>query len=142
VHHRSFKFQTTTILFFPSLFLIHFLRLLIQTMAKKQKANGKKNKNKNTSSNSANGNSNNQQPSGNHHEQHGQGGEEEDGFLYIDPARIRFQHSRIRPCFSGCGRSVVGTLDSIRRGEITPDQLPPIQVNGAILYMYTLRIVL
>jgi hypothetical protein len=116
-------------------------------MAKKQKATGKKNKNKNPNS-SANGN-NSQQPSVNHHHD-GQGGggggggvEAEDnggGFLYIDPARIRFQHSRIRPYFSGCGRSVVGTLESIRRGEITPDKLPPIQVIQLLYYMYALRI--
>lgn len=47
---------------------------------------------------------------------------------HVDPRRIRFQHSKIRPYFSGCGRSVVSTLDSIRRGELSPSDLPPIQV--------------
>lgn len=49
-------------------------------------------------------------------------------FLYVDPERIRFQHSKIRPYFSGCGRSVVDTLDSIRKGHLRPEDLPPIQV--------------
>lgn len=49
-------------------------------------------------------------------------------FIYVDPARVRFQHSRIRPVFSGCGRSVTATLESIRQREISPEDLPPIQV--------------
>jgi hypothetical protein len=48
--------------------------------------------------------------------------------MYIDPARIRFQHSRIRPFFSGCGRSVTATLEEIRNGTMTVSDLPPIQV--------------
>lgn len=48
--------------------------------------------------------------------------------LYVDPARIRFQHSRIRPFFSGCGRSVEGTLEEIRNGTTPLSALPPIQV--------------
>eukprot|EP00568_Trieres_chinensis_P012333 CAMPEP_0183314528 /NCGR_PEP_ID=MMETSP0160_2-20130417/48721_1 /TAXON_ID=2839 ORGANISM="Odontella Sinensis, Strain Grunow 1884" /NCGR_SAMPLE_ID=MMETSP0160_2 /ASSEMBLY_ACC=CAM_ASM_000250 /LENGTH=211 /DNA_ID=CAMNT_0025479883 /DNA_START=6 /DNA_END=637 /DNA_ORIENTATION=+ len=48
--------------------------------------------------------------------------------IRVDPRRIRFQYSRIRPHFSGCGRSVQGTLESIRNGEIGPGDLPPIQV--------------
>ncbi len=42
--------------------------------------------------------------------------------------QVRFQHSRIRPQFSGCGRSVVETLDQIRQGKFEPGDLPPIQV--------------
>lgn len=42
--------------------------------------------------------------------------------------KIRFQHSRIRPYFSGCGRGVIETLEEIRRGELEPCDLPPIQV--------------
>ena len=57
----------------------------------------------------------------------------DDGGLYVDPARIRFQHSRIRPYFSGCGRSVEETLESIRRKELSPLDLPPIQVMRRIL---------
>jgi len=50
------------------------------------------------------------------------------GWINADPARIRFQHSKIRPYFSGCGRSVSETLDSIRKGEMAPEAIPPIQV--------------
>ena len=50
------------------------------------------------------------------------------GWIYADPARIRFQHSKIRPYFSGCGRSVSETLDSIRDGKMAAEDLPPIQV--------------
>ena len=52
-----------------------------------------------------------------------------DGFIMVDPARVRFQHSRIRPYFSGCGRSLMETLDEIRDGKIKPSDLPPIQVT-------------
>jgi hypothetical protein len=55
-------------------------------------------------------------------------GHQEGGFILADPDRIRFQHSRIRPYFSGCGRSVMETLESIRRKEMKPSDLPPIQV--------------
>ena len=41
---------------------------------------------------------------------------------------MRFQHSRIRPQFSGCGRSVLETLEQIRQGKLEPGDLPPIQV--------------
>ncbi|KAL7540381.1 hypothetical protein ACHAXR_010074 [Thalassiosira sp. AJA248-18] len=48
--------------------------------------------------------------------------------IYVCPSRVRFQHSRIRPFFSGCGRSVVETLEEIREGRLDPGALPPIQV--------------
>ncbi|CAJ1932940.1 unnamed protein product [Cylindrotheca closterium] len=51
-----------------------------------------------------------------------------EGGLMVDPARVRFQHSKIRPVFSGCGRSVEGTLEQIRDGRLNPSDLPPIQV--------------
>jgi len=50
------------------------------------------------------------------------------GWMSVDPSRVRFQHSKIRPVFSGCGRSVFDTLESIRNGEIQPEDIPPIQV--------------
>ena len=50
------------------------------------------------------------------------------GWINADPERIRFQHSKIRPYFSGCGRSVVETFESIQNGEMDPADLPPIQV--------------
>ena len=53
----------------------------------------------------------------------------EEQLIWVDPARVRFQHSRIRPYFSGCGRTVEGTLESIRRNEMKPSDLPPIQVH-------------
>ena len=49
--------------------------------------------------------------------------------LYVNPSRIRYQHSRIRPTFSGCGRNVMDTLEEIRRGDLNPYDLPVIQVN-------------
>lgn len=51
------------------------------------------------------------------------------GMIWADPARIRFQHSRIRPVFSGCGRSVESTLEELRQGKLQPSDIPPIQVS-------------
>ena len=53
---------------------------------------------------------------------------QKDGFAMVDPAQIRFQHSKIRPYFSGCGRSVTDALQQIRDGKLKPTDLPPIQV--------------
>ncbi len=50
-----------------------------------------------------------------------------DGVM-VDPVRVRFQHARIRPFFSGCGRRVEETLQEIREGKMKPSDLPPIQV--------------
>mmetsp|Transcript_12392 Transcript_12392/g.18641 ORF Transcript_12392/g.18641 Transcript_12392/m.18641 type:complete len:223 (+) Transcript_12392:97-765(+) len=50
------------------------------------------------------------------------------GWADIDPDRLRFQHSKIRKVFSGCGRGVEDTLESIRKGELKATDLPPIQV--------------
>ena len=50
------------------------------------------------------------------------------GMIMIDPARCRFQHSKIRPYFSGCGRSVHETLENIIEGKTKISDLPPIQV--------------
>ncbi len=58
----------------------------------------------------------------------------EGGWVHVDPERLRFQHSKIRPFFSGCGRSVEETLNSIRRGELKPTDLPPIQVRRSFTY--------
>ena len=57
--------------------------------------------------------------------------------IHVNPSRIRFQHSRIRPYFSGCGRSVVETLEEIRRGELSPADLPPIQVCFCVCVFYS-----
>ncbi|KAL9182550.1 hypothetical protein ACHAXT_013202 [Thalassiosira profunda] len=48
--------------------------------------------------------------------------------IEVSPSRVRYQHSRIRPHFSGCGRRVTDTLDEIREGKLEPGDLPPIQV--------------
>jgi len=53
----------------------------------------------------------------------------EEGFLDVDPRRIRFQYAKIRPVFSGCGRAVTDTLDEIRSGAMRVEDLPPIQVE-------------
>ncbi len=50
------------------------------------------------------------------------------GMIMVDPARCRFQHSKIRPYFSGCGRSVHETLEDIKEGKTKVSDLPPIQV--------------
>lgn len=78
-------------------------------MAKKKGTSKKKNKNNENSSVNTGGNA-------------------DGGGILVDPARVRFQHARIRPVFSGCGRSVEGTLEEIRQGRVKPDDLPPIQV--------------
>ena len=57
----------------------------------------------------------------------GGGGAAGDGIM-VDPARVRFQHARIRPFFSGCGRGVEDTLEEIRQGKTKPSDLPPIQI--------------
>lgn len=46
----------------------------------------------------------------------------------IDPINIRFTHSRIRPRFSGCNKTIEETKDEIRKGVITPADLPHITV--------------
>ena len=51
-----------------------------------------------------------------------------DELMHVDPRRIRVQYSRIRPYFSGCGRSVQETLDDIRMKKVSVVDLPPIQV--------------
>ena len=62
-------------------------------------------------------------------QQRGMGASDGD-LIWVDPARVRFQHSRIRPVFSGCGRSVEGTLEEIRQQKLHPRDLPPIQVRN------------
>ena len=40
------------------------------------------------------------------------------GFIMIDVARCRFQHSKIRPIFSGCSRNVRDVLEDIKSCQI------------------------
>lgn len=51
-----------------------------------------------------------------------------DGLVHIDPATVRFTHSRIRPFFSGCGRRVEDTLADILEGRMRFEDLPFITV--------------
>jgi hypothetical protein len=48
--------------------------------------------------------------------------------LQVDPARVRFAHSRVRPVFSGCGRRLEETLQLLRDKRLAPEQLPTITV--------------
>jgi len=48
--------------------------------------------------------------------------------LSIDPLLIRYQHSKIRPYFSGCGRSVKETYEECKEGVIDFDELPAIEI--------------
>ena len=53
----------------------------------------------------------------------------------VDPREVRFAHARIKPIFSGCGRTIDFTLDEIRSGRLSPSDLPTITVinNGGTL---------
>jgi hypothetical protein len=48
--------------------------------------------------------------------------------LQVDPARVRFAHSRVRPVFSGCGRRLEETLQLLRDKRLAPEKLPTITV--------------
>lgn len=48
--------------------------------------------------------------------------------IEVDPRRVRFAHSRIKPLFSGCGRTIDQTLAEIRAGKTVPSDLPMITV--------------
>jgi len=50
------------------------------------------------------------------------------GFIMIDVARCRFQHSKIRPIFSGCSRNVRDVLEDIKSGRTDLEELPSILV--------------
>lgn len=50
------------------------------------------------------------------------------GLVPVDPSRVYFTHSRIRPVFSGCGRAITDTVASLEAGDITVDDLPAITV--------------
>ena len=60
----------------------------------------------------------------------------------MNPSRIRYQHSRILPTFSGCGRNVMDTLEEIRRGDLNPYDLPVIQVNNDEIEFLCRRVLL
>ena len=56
------------------------------------------------------------------------GGGAEEADLMLDPLLIRFTHARIRPQFSGCGRTLQATMDEIRDGRTACTDLPRITV--------------
>ena len=56
------------------------------------------------------------------------GGDEASADLMVDPFLIRFTHSRIRPQFSGCGRTLEQTMSEIKAGETLCTDLPRITV--------------
>src|SRR3546814_893481 len=56
------------------------------------------------------------------------GSKAKDTLVHIDPAHIRFTHSRIRPFFSGCGRRVEDTMNDILEGRMRFEDLPFITV--------------
>lgn len=49
-------------------------------------------------------------------------------FLEIDPESLNFTHTRVRPFFSGCGRRLVDTLESLEDGSMQIDALPQITI--------------
>lgn len=60
----------------------------------------------------------------------GRNGSTANGFstIEVDPRRVRYAHSKIKPIFSGCGRTIEQTLDEIRGGKTLPTDLPAITV--------------
>ncbi|CAM9637813.1 unnamed protein product, partial [Phaeothamnion confervicola] len=49
-------------------------------------------------------------------------------WLDVDPRRIRFAHSRIRPVFSGCGRTLNATIEEVKTGQTSLSDIPTITV--------------
>lgn len=58
----------------------------------------------------------------------GGGGNNEFFTIDVDPRSVRFAHSKIKPVFSGCGRTIEQTLNEIRNKETKPSDLPMITV--------------
>ncbi|CAM9733986.1 unnamed protein product [Ectocarpus fasciculatus] len=48
--------------------------------------------------------------------------------LDVDPRHVRYAHSKIKPHFSGCGRTIEQTLGEIRDGKTRPSDLPMITI--------------
>eukprot|EP00039_Didymoeca_costata_P018396 m.333291 g.333291 ORF g.333291 m.333291 type:complete len:150 (+) comp17110_c0_seq1:127-576(+) len=57
----------------------------------------------------------------------GKGAASKDGLIEVDPALVRFTHSKIRAVFS-CGRQIEQTMEQIRSGALQCDDLPTISV--------------
>ena len=58
-------------------------------------------------------------------------GSAEGPLKHLKPSQIDYTFSKILPYFSGCGRTLQGTLDQITSGELSPHDLPAISVIGA-----------
>eukprot|EP00045_Choanoeca_perplexa_P009735 m.95206 g.95206 ORF g.95206 m.95206 type:complete len:263 (-) comp15010_c0_seq25:1496-2284(-) len=56
------------------------------------------------------------------------GGRQEFRFGDVDPRRIRFAHARIKPMFSGCGRSLEQTLLELQEGTTKVSAIPKITI--------------
>ena len=46
----------------------------------------------------------------------------------VDPRRVRFAHARIKPVFSGCGRTLAETAEALRCGATAVGDIPLITV--------------
>ncbi|EDQ89460.1 uncharacterized protein MONBRDRAFT_7918 [Monosiga brevicollis MX1] len=46
----------------------------------------------------------------------------------VDPRQIRFAHARIKPMFSGCGRTLAQTLEELRDGTTKVTDIPTVTV--------------
>lgn len=49
------------------------------------------------------------------------------GEVEVDPRRIRYQSSKVRPYFS-CGRKLVEQLELLRNGDVAVESIPRIHV--------------
>lgn len=61
------------------------------------------------------------------------------GFTDLNPEDIYFSHARIRPFFSGCGRRLAVTLDSILKDETKVGDIPVISVISVEDYYVSLN---
>jgi len=58
-------------------------------------------------------------------------GSAEGALVQLKPSQILYTYGKLLPYFSGCGRTLQGTLDQIVRGEMTAADLPAIAVISA-----------
>ena len=57
----------------------------------------------------------------------------------LDPNSIYFTHSRVRPLFTGCGKSIHTTLNEIEQGATSIDDIPLISVIANDGHYYSLN---
>lgn len=58
-------------------------------------------------------------------------GSAEGPLVQLRPSQILYTYSKVLPYFSGCGRTLAGTLHEIESGEMKPSDLPAIAVISA-----------